>query len=94
METIQALVEKIELCDFECVAGPLTMSNDWLKLRSLLSQLPKEGEVVVKPRAILTPCPSCGVRALFIGDSGDLVCGWLECKDPSAAYKAMIKEDK
>lgn len=31
---------------------------------------------------IAMPCPSCGMRALFIGTGGHLTCSSLECKEP------------
>ncbi len=34
-------------------------------------------------RRIITPCPSCGNRTLFIGAGGHLICGWLPCRKPS-----------
>ena len=31
---------------------------------------------------IVTPCPSCGGKTLFVGSGGHLTCSWLECKEP------------
>ncbi len=32
---------------------------------------------------IKTPCPSCGFTTLCVDDSGNLVCSFLECKNPT-----------
>lgn len=32
-QKIEAQIATIESCDFECVAGPLTMSKDWIDLK-------------------------------------------------------------
>lgn len=40
------------------------------------------------------PCPACGSRALIIGDSGYLTCGYLECRDPLAAGRALARLDE
>ena len=31
---------------------------------------------------VVTPCPSCGGKTLFVGTGGHLTCSWLECKEP------------
>lgn len=35
----------------------------------------------VQPR-IVTPCPACGNRTLFIGEGGHLTCSWMKCVNP------------
>ena len=37
-----------------------------------------------KERKIRTVCPSCGHASLFIDEFGNLVCGAVECKNPTA----------
>jgi hypothetical protein len=39
-----------------------------------------EGRKAVK---IKTPCPSCGFTTLVVDDSGNIVCSFLECKNPT-----------
>lgn len=43
---------------------------------------------------IMTRCPSCGSRSLFIGKGGLLTCAVLECKSPSleATIEGMREE--
>jgi len=48
---------------------------------------------------IKTPCPSCGFTTLCVDDSGNLVCSFLECKNPTEiankeGRKAAEKEFK
>lgn len=38
--------------------------------------VPEDGEQIV------TPCPSCGQRSLFIGTGGHLTCGNFVCREP------------
>ena len=40
------LTEKIESCNFECEAGPLTMSRDWKNLKAEIERLGTTGEEV------------------------------------------------
>ena len=44
--------------------------------------------------AISTPCPSCGLKSLFIGIGGGLTCASLRCKSPSveATWEAKDAE--
>jgi len=44
--------------------------------------------------AISTPCPSCGLKSLFIGTGGGLTCASLRCKSPSveATWEAKDAE--
>lgn len=37
-----------------------------------------------QPR-IVTPCPACGGRSLFIGSGGHLTCSYIPCRNPSVA---------
>lgn len=39
---------------------------------------------------IVTPCPSCGAKTLFIGSGGHLTCSWLKCKEPTVS-RAITK---
>jgi hypothetical protein len=36
---------------------------------------------------IIDPCPSCGMRSLFVGSGGYLTCGSLSCKEPGVGRK-------
>jgi len=41
------------------------------------------GREVSRGTPIVTPCPSCGRRTLFIGAGGHLTCSVIGCKEPS-----------
>ena len=51
---------------------------------------------------IVTKCPSCGGRSLFVGVGGHLTCSYLECPEPVVetaiasltAENATLKEDE
>lgn len=47
-----------------------------------------------RSQEIVTPCPACGARSLFIGEGGHLTCGVIGCKDPSveSAVEKMQRE--
>ena len=51
----------------------------------LIERLHREGEEARQRQPmIVTPCPSCGRRHLFIGSGGHLTCSLIDCKEPSA----------
>lgn len=52
------------------------------------------GTVPENGKRIVTPCPSCGRRCLFIGTGGHLTCSYLgpECREP--AVERMIESIK
>jgi len=49
-----------------------------------------------KEQRIITPCPSCGHRTLFISDSGHLTCSLIGCSSPGveATWNALQKHLK